>query len=214
MHNQEPDGVIVAANDWPTNAELIVDCVRLGHLRANRLTLDPTFGLGNWWSLWRPERLVTHDKYTLDGIDFRHLPHAADEFEQITYDPPYVSVGGRETTGIPDFHERYGLRGAPKGHGRLQRLIDEGLDEMTRVLRPGTGRLLVKCANYVSGGQLRIGTHDTLTHALGLGLVVVDWFVHVGDPRPQPEERGPQQHARQNASTLYVLRKPRKRAKK
>lgn len=207
---EEPKTEVVAVNDWPTNADMIVDIVRVGHLRRDRLTLDPTYGEGNWWTLWRPDRLVCHDKYKGDGVDFRHVPHADDEFDQIGYDPPYVSVGGRDTSGLGDFFERYGLRGASKGHRQLQRLIDQGTDEMARVLRPGTGRLVIKCADYVSGGKLRIGTHWTLTHAEKIGLEIVDKFVHAGDVRPQPDGRDVQ-HARQNSSTAYVLRKPRRR---
>lgn len=48
------------------------------------------------------------------------------------------------------------------------------------------------------------GTHYTLTHALELGLVLVDRFEHIGRPRPQSQKR--QVHARRNLSTQLVLR--------
>jgi hypothetical protein len=38
-------GPILAATSWRSNAELIADCAALGYLRANWLTLDPTYGL-------------------------------------------------------------------------------------------------------------------------------------------------------------------------
>ncbi len=52
-------GVIYAAQKWPTNAHMIVDAARLGYLRKDWWTLDPTYGLGNFWTLWQPTWFVT-----------------------------------------------------------------------------------------------------------------------------------------------------------
>lgn len=201
---------VLAAYAWPSNAELVADCARLGHIGVEDYTLDPTYGRGVWWKRWRPNHLVTHD-LKIDGVDFRQLPEADDTFDVVAFDPPYVCVGGRKTTGMPEFHARFGLADAPRTPALLQAMNDDGLAEMRRVVRP-RGVVLVKCQDYVWGGRLWIGTHHTLTTALRLGFVVVDRLERVqSNPRPQPRDRHnggtpPQQHARRNLSTLFVLR--------
>jgi hypothetical protein len=207
---------VLAAHRWPNNAALIRDVARLRYLRKDWVTLDPTYGRGNWWKLWRPDTLICHDLYNLDGIDFRQLPEPDECFDAIAYDPPYVSVGGRKTTSMPGMHDAYGLTAAPRTPAELQTMIDDGLKEMMRVLKPG-GVCLVKCQDYVSSGKLWIGTHHTLTHALDVGFRCVDRFEHIGTPRPQPKrkradgERVRQHHARRNLSTLFVLERPKQR---
>lgn len=197
---------VLAATVWRTNGELIADCARLGYLHEDWHTLDPTYGRGTWWSIFRPRSLVTHD-IRIDDVDFRRLSEADETFEAIAYDPPYVSVGGRRTTGMPDMHDRYGLTDAPKSPAQLQEVIDAGLAEMYRVAKPGAF-VLCKCQDYTSSGKLWIGTHWTLTTGLRLGFELFDRLEHVADsPRPQPPGRR-QVHARRNLSTLLVLRKP------
>jgi tRNA G10 N-methylase Trm11 len=194
--------VVYAATRWLSNAYMIEDVARLGYLSGR--VLDPTCGRGVWWQRWMPEELVTSD--LKDGVDFRNLPHPDASFDAVAFDPPYVSIGGRTTTGIPAMHHAYGLTEAPRSPQALQAMINEGMGECARVLRCG-GYLLVKCCDYVSSGKLWLGTHHTLTHALSLGLECVDRFEYVGTPRPQPSGRR-QVHARRNLSTLLVLRKP------
>ena len=198
-------GPVLAATAWPSNAEMVVDLVRLGYLRSEWRTLDPTYGRGAWWRKWRPDQLVTHD-LALDGIDFTQLPEDDATFDAVAFDPPYVATGGRATTTMPEFASRYGMTVAPRTPALLQDLIDVGLKEIARVLRP-RGLVLVKCQDYVSSGKLWIGTHHTLSAALSIGFTVVDRLEHVGRPRPQPGGRR-QVHARRNLSTLFVLRAP------
>lgn len=197
---------ILAATAWPKNADLIADVARLGYLNRDDYVVDPTYGRGKWWTIWRPDRLVAHD-IDIDGVDFRRLPHIAETFDVVAFDPPYVSVGGRSTTGLPDFHDRYGMDDAPKSPADLQRLIDGGLTEAWRVVRPG-GIVLVKCQDYVSSGKLWPGTHRTLSAAYDFGFELLDRLEHVSlKPRPQPKGRR-QVHARRNLSTLFVLKRP------
>lgn len=222
------DGPVLAANTWRTNAHLIEDVVRLGHLRKGDRVLDPTFGRGIWWQNWMPDDLVTHDKYTLDGVDFRDLPYGNDEFDVVAYDPPYVCPGGRTTSTLggaargpvvenergplrrtregSDFHDRYGLTDVPTTPAGVQQLINDGLTEAKRVVKP-RGVILVKCQDYVSSGKLWNGTYLTQKHAIEeLDLVQVDRLEHLGGVRPQPK-RSRQVHARRNLSTLFVFRK-------
>lgn len=196
--------VVLAAHCWPSNAELIADVANLGYVRPQDSTLDMTYGKGVWWRKFRPDHLVFHD-LRLDGVDFRCLPEESASFDVVAFDPPYVCVGGRATSGVEDMYDRYGLIDAPSTPSALQCLIDDGLAEAARVVR-SKGVVLVKCQDYVSSGQLWSGTHRTLTRAMGLGLTLVDRFEHYSTtPRPQPTGRK-QVHARRNLSTLFVLR--------
>lgn len=200
---------VLAANDWPTNADLIADVAAL-YIGDDDRVLDATYGRGRWWTSYRPRHLQTNDANPERGanfrFDFRDFPPSwGSMFDVVAYDPPYVCVGGRKTTGLPDMHDAYGLTDAPTSPAKLQDMIDAGLDEVHRVLRPG-GLALVKVQDYVSSGKLWIGTHHTLTHALALGFECIDRMEHYGAPRPQPGGRR-QVHARRNLSTLFVLRK-------
>lgn len=214
--DSDREAPVLAASRWRSNAELIADCARLHYLRADWVTLDPTYGRGVWWKAWRPDRLVTctdrlvptgDETCTYHGVDFRDLPMRDNSFDAVAYDPPYVSIGGRKTTGIADMHDRFGLTHAPTSPAGVQQLINDGLTEMLRVVKP-RGIVLAKCQDYVSSGRLWPGTHHTLTHALDLGFELLDRFEHVTHPRPQPA-RARQVHARRNLSTLFVFRKTR-----
>lgn len=204
---------ILAAHNWRTNGDLIADAARLGYLDDQLETIDPTWGRGRWWTVFTPCRLTRHDLHTLDGTDFRQLPHEDGAFARAAYDPPYVCPGGRETSTMPEFHDRYGMARTPKTPAGLQEMNDEGLAEVYRVLE-AKGIVLAKCADYVWSGQLQAGTHDTLTAALALGFRLLDRFEHIGIPRPQPSrsradgEPVRQHHARRNLSTMFVLQKP------
>lgn len=195
---------ILAANNWKSNAEIIQDCATLGYLKKEWLILDPTYGKGTWWKLWKPDNLVIHDK-KIDGVDFRKLPYKDYYFDACVYDPPYVSIGGRKSTTIPEFHEKYGLIKAPKTPKELQVLINQGLAEVARVTK-NKGFILVKCQDYISSSKLWIGTHYTLICGLSIGLELFDRLEHIGNIRPQPKNRR-QVHARRNLSTLFVFRK-------
>lgn len=191
---------ILAANNWTSNAELIADVARLGYIRDDDSVLDPTFGLGTWWKRYQPAHLAIP---VFPEFDFRDMPYKDDMFDVVAYDPPYVCIGGRTTTGIPEFHERYGLTETPRSPFGLQMYINEGLDECWRVARR---HVFVKCQSYISSGKLWPGEFKTYEHAMSLGLVLEDRFVHVTHPRPQPH-RDRQVHARNNTSTLFIFRK-------
>lgn len=200
------DGLVRTATAWPTNAELIADCARLGYLRSEWHTLDPTYGRGIWWKLWQPDELTGHD-IAQDGVDFRDLPYDDASFDAVAFDPPYVCPGGRATSTTKEMHGRYGMNGADfRTPAELQDIINDGLTEIARVAAPRAS-ILVKGKDYIWSGKYWLGTHRTLTHALGLGLELVDRLEHIGKPGPQSQTS--QVHARRNLSTLFVFRKPR-----
>lgn len=205
-------GIVLAASNWNTNADLVAACAQLNYIKLTDIVLDPTFGRGVWWKKFRPITLVTYNRNE-DGSNFCDLPEPSGRFDVIAFDPPYVCVGGRKTTGMPEFHDRFGLEDTPRRPMELQELINDGLTEMYRLVRRG-GYIFVKCQDYITSGKFFAGTHHTLTHGLGLGLELVDRMERIqANPRPQPGNRhgtGPitQRHSRRNLSTLFVFRKP------
>lgn len=205
----------MAATAWPTNAHMIRDAVvPLGYLKAEDHVLDPTWGRGRWWKLWRPEKLTAHDLHTLDGVDFRHLPHPDGCFDAVAFDPPYMAPGGRRTSTLVDFNDRYGTHTTAATPAAQQLVIVDGLREVLRVVRP-RGVVLVKACEYVNGGRYFAGTYLTLAAAVDLGFELVDRLEHVcKNPRPQPPRTRAdgqpvrQLHSRRNLSTLLVFRRP------
>jgi hypothetical protein len=211
---------VLAATPWNTNAEMIADVHRLGYLRDTDHVLDPTYERGTWWKAWRPEKLTTQFRAE-DGSDFRDLGYPDGAFDAIAYDPPYVCPGGRRTSTTQPMHDRYGMNEGGSADpdfrtpAELQAIINDGLAEMYRLVRPSVrkalsdagpnGVVVAKVKDYVWSGQLWIGTHHTLSHALALGFVLEDRLEMIGTPGPQSQTR--QVHARRNLSTLLVLRR-------
>ncbi len=195
---------VLAAQSWPTNAHLLADVARLW-IPVEGTVLDVTYGRGIWWKQFHPATLVTHDLRS-DGVDFRQLPEADSTFDVVAFDPPYVCTGGRETSTISDFNERFGLHTTPRTPAELDNYIGAGLAECARVVKPH-GVVLVKAMDYVWSGRYHPATHHLMVRAFGLGLEIIDRFEMVGQVRPQPGGRR-QVHARRNLSTLSVFRKP------
>ena len=194
--------MILAAGNWPTNAHLIEDVAAL-HFLDTDTVLDVTYGRGKWWTRYHPKHLLAHDLYTLDGVDFRDLPEADNAVDIIAFDPPYVAMGGRTTSKLPDMTDRYGMIDAPRTPLELRAYIAEGLAECARV---ASDLVIVKCQDYISSGMYQPATHWLLEDAQKCGLSILDRFEHVTRPRPQPPGRR-QVHARRNLSTLFVLEK-------
>lgn len=196
---------ILAIHAWPSNAELIVDCARLGYLREDWWVLDCTYGLGTFWKAWCPPKLIACDldpakSPSGESVDFRALPWPDRQFDAVVFDPPY-KLNGTPTEAVDG---RYGVDEVATREGRTN-LIREGLTECARVL--GDGYLLMKCQDQVNGGKVRWQTIDFTIHARSLGLELVDRFDMLSY-RPQPAGTR-QVHARRNASTLLVFKRAR-----
>lgn len=189
---------ILASTAWPSNCDMIVDVAKLGYLRDDWHTLDATYGRGTWWKKWRPKDLVIHD-IKMDGVDFRHLPHADNEFDAVILDGPYKLNG----TATIEVDERYGVEKYATWRERHQ-LIRDGMTECLRVLKP-RGILLVKCQAQVSSGKIRWQPFEFTQHGIEQGAELVDRLNMLGH-RPQPN--GTRQiYSRQNCSTLLIFKK-------
>lgn len=195
-----------ACAEWPTNGHLIADVARLGYLRHEWRTLDPTYGYGVWWSVWRPRMLVGHDanpaKAPDGALDFRDLPYPRAAFDAVAFDPPYKLNGTPDDTdGGQD--ERFGVDERASVAERMA-LIRDGMTEQARVLTR-RGMLLVKCQDQVVSGRIYWQTDELTALADELGFDKVDRFDLLGGGRPQPGDRG-QKHAYYRPSTLLVFR--------
>jgi hypothetical protein len=196
----------MAIDKWATNADLIADCARLGYLRAEWLTLDPTYGYGTFWQKWRPADLLGTDldptkSTTGVSVDFTNMPFCGAPFDAVVFDPPYKLNGNPSDTDGAD--ERYGVHVYTDWRDRMQ-LIRDGLTECDRVYN-GVGYLLLKCQDQVCSGKVRWQTIDFANHAATLGLGLVD-RLDLLSYRPQPAGRR-QVHARRNSSTLLVFKR-------
>ena len=67
---------------------------------------------------------LADDCHTEETWDFRGMWYRDEVFDAVAFDPPYVSVGGRSTSGINGMHAAYGMDGAFLGaaHGGPARL--------------------------------------------------------------------------------------------
>lgn len=193
--NTAPTSPVLAAHRWSTNAELIADAFAL-HVprRAAVLVADITYGAGVWWRVIgepdvRHGLALDHRDHYDDGVNFTDLPELDATFDVVAFDPPYVAPGGRSSSSIPEFHARYGMASTPRTPAELQQLVNRGLTEAHRVLKPG-GLLFVKCMDYVWGGSFWPGSFLTLQHAgVDLDMEIVDRFEHITPPGRQPTYR-------------------------
>jgi hypothetical protein len=196
---------VLAFGDWATNAELIGDCVRLGYLRAEWRTLDPTFGLGTFWKQWWPDDLVACDLDPSKSpigypVDFAQpdLPWPDRSFDCVVIDGPYKLNGTPDET----VDERYGIHVPTRWQDRMA-LLRRMLDQGARLL--GDHYLLFKCQDQVCSGKVRWQTDEFTDHARSLGLRKVDRFDY-RTWRPQPTGRR-QVHAARNTSQLLVFKR-------
>lgn len=199
---------VMAAGSWATNADLIADCARLGYLRKEWRTIDPTWGGGKFWTVWQPDVLVGSDinperSPTGTSVDATDLPYDDGSFQAVVIDPPYKLNGTSTGAGPSALDHPFGVERYASWQDR-HILMTQMLTEGERVLAKG-GYLLFKCQDQVCSGKVRWQTREFSDHGESLGLTLEDWLNFPGS-RPQPSGRR-QLHARRNYSTLLVFKK-------
>lgn len=206
----ELPGVVESVVKCRTNGPLIAAAADLW-IEPNDLVVDVTYGKGNFWTVFRPQNLVAHDKFVGDGVDFRELPELDESVDVVVFDPPHMPQGGRENPSAKDFLDRYGLYDGPKTKAEVDLLYADGMSEAHRVLKP-SGRLFVKCLDYINGGAFVQGRHTVVTTAHFVGFEQVDEFIHHSGRKIQPNKRNGkpvvQVHSRRSHSFLCVFQKP------
>lgn len=192
------------------NGPLIASAAQLW-INDDDTVLDITYGRGLFWTEYRPARLIAHDLYHLDGVDFRSLPEGDASVDVVVFDPPYLARGGVATSTVPGFLTRYGLNStgaddSPDTVEKVQTLMVQGISEAHRVLQIG-GRLLVKCMDFVTSGRFQPMRHFVVSESQTIGFEQVDEFVHYSGTGPGVWPR--QVHSRRAHSFLCVFRKVR-----
>lgn len=199
---------ILAANQWGTNARMMEDVARLYINLSKDVVLDPTYGKGGFWKRVRPIYLIASDRYTEadHDWDFTQLPLIPEVIDVVTFDPAYVTPGGRETSTIPEMNNAYGMDTARRTLSEQWELIVAGMEECHRVLAP-KGLLMQKGMNYISSGRYHDYRHAITAKMLAMGMELTDEFILTRKAGgPQPRGRG-QKHARNNYSFLIIGRK-------
>lgn len=193
---------VQSIGDWSTNAELIADVAVLGWLADDLTVLDATYGLGAFWTKYRPPLLTGVDINPERSpwgcaVDFRDLPFDDRSFDVAVLDPPYKLNG---TPSLEGFDASYGVDARSSWQDRM-RLIADGARECARVARK---HLLVKCQDQVVSGKMRWQTDVVTEVAYRAGFRKADRFDFRSAGIPQPAGRR-QQHARHSVSQLLVF---------
>lgn len=193
----------MSIGSWPTNGHLIDDCRKLGYISKYDYVYDCTYGLGTFWSVWKPAGFLFH-RTDIDptkspddpnGVDFRKMPYDDKTFDVIVYDPPYAFRGASAL----ESDERYGVHINERWQDRWE-TIYAGLEECCRVAKR---RVLMKCQASVVSAKVRWQDIEAVNVAERCGFGLRDRFEFMSY-RKQPNGTS-QKHARRNASTLLVL---------
>lgn len=187
-----------------TNADLIA---AIAPIYLAGTVLDVTYGRGSWWTRYRPDNLTAHDLYTLDGVDFRDLPHPPDSFDTVCFDPPYIPTGGTSGgSAVKDsFRDRFGVRHetGPVNEAAVADLYRSGLAEAARVAR---SFVLAKCTDYTHNHGFHSGYVTAVTAAAAAGLTLWDAIVLHAGPGPSSNNIARQRRTRRAHSHLLVFR--------
>lgn len=197
---------IMVMGERTTNAQLVVDLNALGYLHKDWITLDPTYGTGRFWTLWKPDFLLRSDRYVqadkwVCAFDFTDLPLTDRGVNVVVFDPPYKLNGTSTGKGASALDEGYGVQHWLSWQDR-HGLIRDGIRECARV---ASDVLIVKCQDQVCGGKKRWQTREFAEFGESCGFRLADQL-HVGGFRPQPPGRR-QEHAQQDYSTALIFKR-------
>ncbi len=201
------------------NSDLVAAAYKLYVNPVLDTIVDLTYGEGVWWrKCYHDDRLITkHDKYKLDGVDYtQKLPHPPNSIDHVWFDPPYVAKGGRETSGIREMDDAYGLHEAATDPETMMQNVFTGMVRAWHIVRPG-GLLWVKSMDYVSSGKYVPATFSVQDFAFRMfrmqKVTIQDQLLLVRKaPGPQPTtnrdgSKRRQVHTHRVHSTLTLFRK-------
>lgn len=170
---------------WRSNAEMIADAARLGHLTEGGRTWDGTYGYGTFWKVWYPAFLFGTDLNPLlsparpAGLDATATDWRDGYFDHVVLDPPYKLNGTGGAEGA-----RYGVAGPHTTTQRRLDLMRLMLAEGARVLRPG-GTLLYKCQDQTVNGR-KVWQTDMITNMAALQALDKIDLLQLESYRAQP----------------------------
>lgn len=209
---EPPTSSVMSFAGRRTNAEAIRDLARMGILKPEDRTIDLTYGLGRFWTLWQPEDLLRAD---LDparshdfpgGLDAEYTGLPESSFDVVVVDPEYKLNGTANRGGPADGDADYGVGGEyVPWQERMAKMLRE-LTEANRLVKP-KGKVVYKCQSQVCSGQVRWQEFDAHQHALGLKMLHRT-TLYVEGYRAQPPGRT-QKHAANNFSAMLVFEKGR-----
>lgn len=213
---ERPVGPILPSVFTGTNADLMR---AVAPLYLTGSVLDTTYGDGKWWERFRPDGLICHDKFKVDGVDFCALPENDASIDTVCFDPPYVISGSPSKDRLcGEFQDRFGIgthnlgeaRNTDAGNRTFHDLIRTGLGECARVSRKW---ILVKCMEFAQGSHAKTDFHDipylVTKWALEFGCVKHDQIVHYTGAGPGGHNIFNVKRARRVHSYLLVFAPPR-----
>lgn len=202
---------VLTLDRYPSNGHLIAAAHRLGWIRDDDRVLDTTYGLGTFWSVYRPEGIHGTDlnpekSETGRSVDYHATGFDDRSFDVVVFDPPYKLSG---TPALDEFDERYGIEYPTRWQDRMTS-CRAGAVEAARV---ADRTVLIKCMDQVVSGRRVWQTREFADAVLDLGgWRLVDRLDYHVDPRPQPGGRR-QVHSLANYSTLLRLDRTTRKAR-
>jgi hypothetical protein len=179
---------------------------RLYLLQGQRIA-DITYGRGTFWKKIDLGDYEFHksDKITCPASphDFRKLTLKTGYFDAVIFDAPYAHHGDSMLI-EPNYQNAATTSGLY--HADIMHLYRLGMIEAKRILKMG-GLMLVKCADEIESSKQKRGHIEVYNIGIELGLLDQDFFVLMRTHPPVIQVKQ-QQHARKNASILWVLKKP------
>jgi hypothetical protein len=183
-----------------SNADIFPSILKM-YVKEGSIIADVTWGRGAFWSQVDTSKYDLRPSDLLTGTDFRHLPYEDHSIDCLVLDPPYCHGGKTLHAGLQKNYNNVST--AALDHWGIIRLYGSGIIEASRVLKPRTGIIILKCQDEIESGK-QCWSHMELTQLLTLfGFEVLDLLVLVQDHAPMQRQEL-QHHARKNHSFFIV----------
>ncbi len=200
-------GIVTISSISFNQNEIIGNILQL-HSPNQRIDLDPTYSIGNFYKNGIREPEYKFDiEPQVEGVlqsDVRHLPLSDNSVSTIIFDPPFV-MGGQNYEKAEEGSCIIAKRFSSFSSWReLQELYFGSLKEFYRILKP-KGIVIFKCQDSVSGGKQHFSHVEVMNYAVQLGYYPKDLFILLAKHRLT--DGRVQQHARKFHSYFWVFEK-------